>query len=58
MKSFEKNTSKFPKKFFSNLKPSKELKKTNDYDKPFEWSQTVLDGKSKVKLVSLKNVKN
>lgn len=51
------NISKFPKGFFTNIKPCKITRSKNpdDYDKPFEWSKNVLNGNSKVKLVSLKN---
>lgn len=57
MKKQKSNVTKFPKGFFTSIKPCKIISSKNpeDYDKPFEWSKNVLNGKSKVKLVSLKN---
>ncbi len=56
----ENNVSKFPKDFFTNIKPTKisRSKNSNDYDKPFKWSKNVLNGKTKVTLTSNKPVKN
>ena len=51
----EKNpNTKFPKGFFTSIKPSKisHSKDSKDYDKPFEWSTNTLNGKSTVKIVS------
>ena len=49
----KKNVTKFPKGFFTNIKCSKIVRndKTEDYDKPFEWSEEVKKGKTKVILV-------
>lgn len=56
----EKKNKKFPKEFFSNLKPCnlKSGKKPLEKDKPFEWSENVLNGKTKVKIVSLNKPAN
>lgn len=56
MKKQAENVTKFPKGFFTNIKPCKTTssKSSKEYDKPFEWSENVLNGKSKVKLVALK----
>lgn len=55
----KKTNTKFPKEFFTSIKPCKinHGKDTKDYDKPFEWSKNTLNSKSKVKLVSNKLVK-
>ncbi len=55
----KKSNTKFPKGFFTSIKPCKinHSKDSKDYDKPFEWSKNTLNGKSKVKLVSSKLVK-
>ena len=53
----KKNTiSKFPKGFFSTLNPNtiKNNQNSSQNEKPFKWSKNVLNGNSKVKLVSLK----
>ena len=54
-----KTTTKFPKGFFTSIKPCKvnHSKDSKNIDKPFEWSKNVLNGKSTVKLVSNKLVK-
>ncbi len=59
MKEKKNNVSRFPKGFFANIKPSKIVRSKNpdDYDKPFQWSKNVLNGKSKITLVSNKLVK-
>ena len=51
----KKIINKFPKKFFTNLTPYTPNidKKQKGFDKPFEWSKNVLNGKTKIKLVSL-----
>ena len=41
----------FPPNFFSSLKVSHE-KINHEDDKPFEWSKSVLEGKTKVKIVA------
>ena len=57
----EKKTStiKFPKDFFTSIKPCKinHSSECKEIDKPFEWSDNVLKGKTKVTLVSNKLVK-
>ena len=50
------NTIKFPKGFFTSIKPSK-INHSKEQDKPFEWSDKVLENKTKVTLVSNKLVK-
>ncbi len=54
MKEKKNNISKFPKGFFTNIKTSKVVhsKDPEEYDKPFEWSKNVLNGKSKVQIIS------
>lgn len=56
----KKTNTNFPKGFFTSIKPCKinHSKESKDYNKPFEWSKNVLNGKSKVKLVSNKLAKN
>lgn len=51
---------KFPKGFFTNIKPcvTPRSKNPKKIDKPFEWSHNVLNGTSKVKLTTLKSTKN
>lgn len=51
----DKNIKTFPKGFFANLKPcsTKDSKKPTEKERPFEWSKNVLNGKAKVKIVSL-----
>ena len=44
---------KFPKGFFTQSRPH--VKKQNKDDKPFEWDKNILEGKSKVKIVSAKS---
>lgn len=52
----EKKRFAFPKGFFTKDRPHAD--KHNDKDMiPFKWSENVLNGKSKVKIVSL-NKKN
>lgn len=55
-KQTKNSLTKFPKGFFTNIKEKKSTysKDSQDYDKPFEWSKNVLNGKSKIKLVSIK----
>ncbi len=50
----KKNRPKFPKGFFSQPRPTISLKEALKDVIPFEWSENVLNGKSKVKLVSAK----
>ncbi len=59
MKDEKTKNTKFPKGFFTSIKPCKinHSKNSKDYEKPFEWSDNVLNGKSKVKLVQSKLVK-
>lgn len=47
---------KFPKGFFNNIKLSDKIhsKEPKDKDIPFKWSENVLNGKSKIKIVSAK----
>lgn len=49
----KKNITKFPKNFFTNLTPYVPTTNKKEFDKPFEWSKNVLNGKTKIKLVSL-----
>ena len=52
------STIKFPKGFFTSIKPCKiNHSKVKEKDKPFEWNENVLNGKTKVTLVSNKLVK-
>ena len=55
----KKTNTKFPAGFFTSIKPCpvNHSKNSKKYDKPFEWSKDVLNGKSTVKLVSNKLVK-
>lgn len=46
---------KFPKDFFTKSRPHAS-KQEKDYI-PFQWSENVLSGKSKAKIVSLKIIK-
>ena len=59
MKEEKTKNTKFPNGFFTNIKScdTKHSKNSDDYDKPFVWSENVLNGKSEVKLVSNKLVK-
>ena len=56
----KKKITKFPKGFFTSIKPCKinHSKNLEEEDLPFEWSENVLNGKSKVKLVSAKRKTN
>ncbi len=56
MKEKKTNTSKFPKGFFTSIKPCKSIHSNEPKEKdiPFKWSENVLNGNSKVKIVSLK----
>lgn len=44
----------FPKGFFTQTRPHT-IKQNNEDLTPFQWSENVLNGKSKVKIVSLKD---
>ena len=57
MKDKKTKNSKFPKGFFTSIKSNNtnHSKNPKEYDKPFEWSKNVLNGKSIVKIVSNKN---
>ncbi len=50
------STIKFPKGFFTSIKPCK-TNHSKEKEKPFEWNENVLKGKTKVTLVSNKPVK-
>ena len=50
----KKESSKFPKGFFTQPRPTISMKEAIKDDIPFEWSENVLNGKSKVKIVSAK----
>ncbi len=59
MKNDKKKITKFPKGFFTSIKPCRiNHSKNSEEDLPFEWSENVLNGKSKVKLVSAKRKTN
>lgn len=51
----KKECSKFPKDFFKQSRPTISVKEALKDVVPFEWSDNVLKGKSKVKIVSAKN---
>ena len=53
-----KNKIKIPKGFFSINRPTITTKEALKDVIPAKWSKNVLNGKSKVKLVSLKSPKN
>lgn len=46
----------FPKGFFSIVRPHADKHESDD-NVPFEWDEKVLSGKSKVKVVALKDDK-
>ena len=48
-----KIVTKFPPNFFTNLTPYIPTSNEKKHDKPFKWSKNVLNGKAKVKLISL-----
>ena len=48
-----KIVTKFPPNFFTNLTPYIPTSNEKKHDKPFKWSKNVLNGKAKIKLVSL-----
>lgn len=56
MEKQEKKITNFPKGFFTSMKPCSVTcsKNSEENEKPFEWSNSVIEGKSRVKLVSLK----
>ncbi len=59
MENDKKKITKFPKGFFASIKPCKiNHSKNFEEDLPFEWSENVLNGKSKVKIVSAKRKTN
>lgn len=49
----EKKRPTFPKGFFTKLRPQVNERKVKEKTTPFKWSKNVLNGKSKVKIVSL-----
>lgn len=51
----KKESVKFPKDFFTKSRPTISLKEALKDVVPFEWSENVLKGKSKVKIVSAKS---
>lgn len=51
----KKESSRFPKGFFKQPRPTTSMKEAIKDDVPFEWSKNVLNGKSKVKIVSAKD---
>lgn len=51
----KKERLKFPKGFFTQPRPTVSTKETLEDTIPFQWSENVLKGKSKVKIVSAKN---
>ena len=48
----EKKKTTFPKDFFTQPRPHAKKEISND-DIPFKWSKNVINGKSKVKIVSI-----
>lgn len=51
----KKECSKFPKGFFTKPRNTISMKEALSGVKPFKWSNNVLKGKSKVKIISTKN---
>ena len=51
----KKRSQKFPKDFFIQPRPTLSTKEALKDVIPFKWSENVLKGKSKVKIVSAKN---
>lgn len=51
----KKESPKFPKGFFTQPRPTISMKEALKDVVPFQWSENVLKGKSKVKIVSAKN---
>ena len=51
----DKKKKVFPKDFFTKIKPHNiQDNKAKEKDIPFEWSENVVSGKSKVKIISSK----
>lgn len=51
----KKECSKFPKGFFNKPRNTISMKEALSSVVPFKWSNNVLKGKSKVKIISTKN---
>lgn len=51
----KKESSRFPKGFFTQHRPTISMKEASKNVVPFEWSESVLNGKSQVEIVSVKN---
>jgi len=51
----KKENINFPKDFFIQPRPTISMKESLKDSHPFKWSKNVLNGKSKVKIVSAKN---
>lgn len=51
----KKEVTKFPKNFFRQPRSTISMKEALKDSIPFEWSEGVLKGKSKVKIVSAKH---
>lgn len=51
----KKECHKFPKGFFTQPRPTINMKETLNNVTPFKWSNDALKGKSKVKIISAKN---
>ena len=51
----KKECPKFPKGFFKQPRPTLSMKEALNDVVPFKWSDDVLKGKSKVKIISTKN---
>ena len=51
----KKECPKFPEGFFTQPRPTVDMKEATKNIIPFKWSNNVLKGKSKVKIVSAKN---
>ncbi len=51
----KKECHKFPKGFFTQPRPTINMKEALNNVTPFKWSNDVLKGKSKVKIISAKN---
>lgn len=51
----KKECHKFPKGFFTQPRPTINMKEALNNVTPFKWSNDVLKGKNKVKIISAKN---
>jgi hypothetical protein len=51
----KKENSKFPEGFFTQPRPTISMKEAIKDVVPFKWSKNVLNGNSKVKIISVKD---